>query len=325
MGPKKKAKKGDGDGDESTEKVFRLYKRKCAEEGIPVVKRLEEKFLELREEELDLTHLHVIDEIGDVGTRAILDAMRDVDYQHCTAVSFLKTNCQDEGCRAIVQFLEKVHTVTILEVEESQLTPLSCEFISRILIPDSLCPLQELKLDHNMLGAAGVEALAVGLRANSTLKRLSLAYCGIEEDAAFGLINILTTKFTAITHLILQGNRLRNTGIKQILPMFKLNESLTHLNLADNDFGQDKEAIAVLCDTMMARDKIDSYDLRFNGIYDEECIQLTDVLKGAQHILKFEVSQKMETFNYLALQDALKTHKPKKKKKGKKKGKKKAK
>jgi len=38
-----------------------------------------------------------------------------------------------------------------------------------------------LKLDDNIIGNKGVENLALGLRTNPYLTKLSLKYCGIDE------------------------------------------------------------------------------------------------------------------------------------------------
>jgi hypothetical protein len=39
--------------------------------------------------------------------------------------------------------------------------------------------LRQLKLDNNLILAEGLKHLALGLRQNSTLDKLSLKYCGI--------------------------------------------------------------------------------------------------------------------------------------------------
>ena len=67
-----------------------------------------------------------------------------------------------------------------------------CEFLGRALTPGPKCaPLCFLKLDFNNFGSAGVENLALGLKNNEFLKMISLCYCGIDEDGARPLFEML--------------------------------------------------------------------------------------------------------------------------------------
>ena len=70
-------------------------------------------------------------------------------YPHCVSIRFWKTYCEDEGVRAICQFLELGKPTLFLELLDNRITHLGCEFISRALHPKMNPTIQVLKLDHN--------------------------------------------------------------------------------------------------------------------------------------------------------------------------------
>ena len=49
-----------------------------------------------------------------------------------------------------------------------------------------------MKLDHNMFGSEGAIALSEGLAMNSTLRLLSISFCGIGPEAADALFEIMS-------------------------------------------------------------------------------------------------------------------------------------
>ena len=85
----KKAPKGDEEADESTEKLFRLYKKKCTELQCNTSKALMAKFLDDEVEDID--KIHIWDEIGWQGVKALMESLKAVDYQHCKSLRLWKT------------------------------------------------------------------------------------------------------------------------------------------------------------------------------------------------------------------------------------------
>jgi hypothetical protein len=112
-------------------------------------------------------------------------------YQHSFSLRLWKTFCEDEGVRAICQWLQTNKTIFFLELLDNRITPLGCEFIGRILHPKTSSPIHTLKLDHNDIGAQGVKYLAEGISVNKTLKSLSLTYCNIDYKGARPLFEIV--------------------------------------------------------------------------------------------------------------------------------------
>lgn len=120
-----------------------------------------------------------------------MDSLITIQYKHTTSLRLWKTFCEDEGARAVCQWLTLNKSVRYLELLENRITPLGCEFIGRIMHPDTMSPIVTLKLDHNDIGSEGVKYLAEGLSMNKSLNYLSLTYCNIDFRGARSLFEIL--------------------------------------------------------------------------------------------------------------------------------------
>ena len=54
--------------------------------------------------------------LGWQGTRALMDALRTVNYQHTKSIRLWKTSCEDEGVRAVTQYINICPEVNVLEL-----------------------------------------------------------------------------------------------------------------------------------------------------------------------------------------------------------------
>ncbi|EGR33938.1 hypothetical protein IMG5_030190 [Ichthyophthirius multifiliis] len=133
MGDKKGKKKGGGEEDESTLQLYRLYKKKCEFNGVPISKLFKEKLDYAIEEEEHITKIHMWEEIGPVGIRAIMDSLSEIQYQHTKSVRLWKVRAQDEGTRTICNYMEKVKTLELLDLMDNQISKLGCEFLGRMV------------------------------------------------------------------------------------------------------------------------------------------------------------------------------------------------
>ena len=88
-------------------------------------------------------------------------------------------------------YITRSFQISLLEIMDCKLSPLSCDFIGRFLGPDIKHTLRSLKLDHSGIGDEGMMCLAKGLSMNSTLQYLSLAFCNITSVGARGIMEIL--------------------------------------------------------------------------------------------------------------------------------------
>lgn len=157
-GGKKKAAAAEEVEDVSVDQFMKAYRAKVKELGVDLQKYIKEKYELYQEEDEKIEKFHLWEELGWAGTRAIMDSLRQVAYPHCKSVRFWKTYCEDEGVRAICQFVEMPKTGCLfMELLDNKITSLGCEFISRALHPKMSPTVQILKLDHNEFGAAGVK------------------------------------------------------------------------------------------------------------------------------------------------------------------------
>ena len=86
MGGKKKGGGGKSKGkgsappeeDDSIEKFMKFYRRKCNEYEVPVCPIIRDKYDLFTEEQEIPNRFHIWTELGWAGTRAIMDAMREV-------------------------------------------------------------------------------------------------------------------------------------------------------------------------------------------------------------------------------------------------------
>lgn len=275
MGGKKKGggkAKGKGSAppeeDDSIDKFYKFYKRKATELEIAICPIIKDKYEMFLEDPSDIPEkFHIWTELGWPGTRAIMDALREVKYQHCKSIRLWKTFCEDEGVRAVCQYLEVGKNVAFLELLDNNITELGCEFLSRALHPRNTPAIQILKLDHNQFGSAGVAALAEGLAVNPVLRMLSLTYCGIDKEGAEAIFEIMIYTRSAIEELNLSGNVLMNEGVITVLRGCSIAKSLKKILVADNQFSDDDDVMKMLEFCMKKQTtSLFKYDLKYNNI-----------------------------------------------------------
>jgi len=98
--------------------------------------------------------LHIAEEMGPVGVRCFAEALKDVKYAHLKSLRFWKSRTEDEGVRAISDYLKLETTkLSILDLLCNNITPLGCEFLGQGLGGSSITI---LKLDHNSFGTEGI-------------------------------------------------------------------------------------------------------------------------------------------------------------------------
>lgn len=178
---KKAGAKDDGE-DLSVENFFKAYNKNVVLyncEKSKYIKSLMEKYNE--EPDDKIKHIKTNEELGWPGIKAITESLKQASYPHLISIRLWKTYIEDEGVRAICEFLQKCSTIQCLELLDDKVTPLGCEFLGKTLTPGPACPpISILKLDHNAFGSAGLKQLGVGIKENIFIKTLSLTYCDID-------------------------------------------------------------------------------------------------------------------------------------------------
>lgn len=163
--------------------------------------------------------------------------------------------------------------------------------------------LVNLNLDYNSnLGSDGVVALAKGISSNSTLKKLSLRYCGIDEKGGEPLTQILIAPKIAIICLDLTGNRLGGKGLADMSNGLKANTVIQKLNLSDNHIlAKDIDAIKLFSDAITQHKSLTEINLLYNILGVEGGLALVDAIEGNKTINSFIVDTSLPSDIYSIL------------------------
>eukprot|EP01017_Pseudomicrothorax_dubius_P005547 TRINITY_DN11426_c0_g1_i1.p1 TRINITY_DN11426_c0_g1~~TRINITY_DN11426_c0_g1_i1.p1 ORF type:complete len:323 (+),score=93.98 TRINITY_DN11426_c0_g1_i1:64-969(+) len=289
----------------------RAYQKRCMINSVPVLAQLKAKF-EDDEEGGDIEALHVWEEAGAIGVRAIMEAMIEIKYQHTKSIRFWKAKAQDEGVRATCQFLETNKTVRVLEFMDCEVGVLGAEFIGRVLEPSIDSAITVLKLDHNPLGTAGLAMLARGLCRNSKIQSLSLTFCGIDSDGSKYLQQILAFINSDLKELYLQGNHLKNAGVFQLFRVLEINQVLTMLDISDNQFGEEEKLMEKICDVIVKNQTLKSYNFKFNGIFEDGTKKIIEAIKQSK-VEDVKLNDTLAKEVQAELEEAIARNKPKRK------------
>ena len=94
MPPKKAAAAAGGDEEDvSCDKFYKEYRKNCQLLECQVNPRVREMYEEYVEEGKLINKMHVWNEIGWQGTKAIVDAMITANYKHCESIRLWKAKC----------------------------------------------------------------------------------------------------------------------------------------------------------------------------------------------------------------------------------------
>lgn len=138
-----------------------------------------------------------------------MDALCDLNYQHLKVIRLWKVDLQDEGLRSICNYVDKMETIEYLDLMDNKITALGCEFLGKTLRNDKN-NIIKLKLDNNDIGNEGLANLAIGLRQNDKIEKLSFNFCGITQDGVKYIQEVLAHIKCKLRTLKLMGNPLKN-------------------------------------------------------------------------------------------------------------------
>ena len=94
MPPKKAAAvKNNEEEDVSCESFYKLYRKNCTTLEIQLNAAIKQMYEEYVEEGTPISRFHCWEHLGWQGTKAIVDALLQVEYKHCTSIRFWKGKC----------------------------------------------------------------------------------------------------------------------------------------------------------------------------------------------------------------------------------------
>lgn len=206
---------------------------------------------------------------------------------------------EDEGVRAFQQYMTDTFnsTVSIIELLNCGISPLGCEFISRMFHPQLPSKISILTLDYNNFGNEGLSYLMSNMKENRSLQYLSLAYCNIDEGGLKWFDDYLKSPSCNLKKLIIQGNPLKNSGVTALFTLLYLNYSIEEINLNNVQFGNDPEgSVTHLAEFMGGHADLKAYSLKFNFINDEDFEVILKALRSesCKHIYQFLLDEKVE-------------------------------
>jgi len=138
-----------------------------------------------------------------------------------------------------------------------------------------------LILDFNIkLGSDGMKNLSRGLCTNSTLKKLSVKYCGIDQKGGDALAEILLFPKVGLLTLELGGNQLSAEGLHRICRGLAQNSSLTYFGISDNQIWgpRDEKTLSTFAAYIAKHPQLKEVNLLYNLLEEKGALALLPAL-----------------------------------------------
>jgi len=198
---------------------------------------------------------------------------KPIMYKQLQELRVWRSNIGDDGASSLAELLRLGGAeiqLQYLELMDNDITAIGAFALGRSLSCMMNRSLLTLSLDYNMsLKSEGVAALCMGLRTNSTLKKLSLQYCDIDEDSGGPLGEMLAFTKLGLSILDLKGNRLGGIGLRDMCPGLLRNKSLTSIVIADNNIctrDTDVEGLRSFAEVLFNHPTLSKVDMQYNRI-----------------------------------------------------------
>ena len=246
---------------EKVQNFLDLYKRTAGIYDVPTLGGVEELYgpivekhgkripqlLQFAEEPVAATHL-----------RPLIDSFQQSEVR-VRFLSFLNTDSGDDGLHVLVHALQPPLEVAGIAYHANNVSPSGCRGFARSMVNSK--SLAILELDFNPgISDEGV----IGLTAYGhcpTLTKLSLRFCDISDSGAIALSKWITQDTCNIKELLLNGNKIGPVGASAIGEALGKNKSLVRIDLADNIFGFDRDALVAIHDGVAASPTLRSINM----------------------------------------------------------------
>jgi hypothetical protein len=222
-GGAKGAAAGEGGAAGADPAVFsKNYAVMCKVHGVKANEGVLEALGAAGEEGAAFDHVASDSELGPAGARALVDALLGTHeavaatgaYRLLNTLRLWRAKLSDEGVRAVHDYLVESAradpkgegpALVYLQLLDCDVSVQGCQYLGQALRAGANNRLLTLNLDHNAtVRAQGLKALTEGLCTNSTLKRLSLAYCEIGPEGGRSVKNLLLGTGTQLEQLDLK-------------------------------------------------------------------------------------------------------------------------
>lgn len=252
------------------EMLVRAYPKKFSRLGVPIYKQFDQKMRVCLDDGGPLTQLHLWEESDPNAIRVVFESLKQININTIRSLRLWKIQCGDEGIRSLCEYLTVNNELTVLDLLDNNISSIGCRFLGDCF-QNNIATLQikKLMLDHNLIGNEGLNLLVSGLRRSPFIIELSLSYCGLTEESANSIQQMIMFLKTNLEILNLQGNTLGKNGAFQIFRALEANSKMKEINMADNQIPDDKILIDQLVSVIENNQVIFSINMNFNGIMQE--------------------------------------------------------
>jgi hypothetical protein len=297
---------------DNPEILHKIYLKECAAIGIEAYSPVKDALTNGGKQILILQQSKVDGNcLGPDGCRALVNA---IIAQPFTAAKDIRisSNIKDSGAAALGKLLtattkkssikppdpEPMWQIEYLELINNDIGRDGALAFGRSLCVGMNRTLTTLILDFNQIGSDGLAALCKGLKTNSTLKKLSVRYCNIDERGGKPVGEILCYKRTGLISLDLTSNRLGCSGLRDISNGLVENTTLKTLRLADISVGQSDDDVKVLgmfAGVLVRHPTIIAIDVMHNNIGNIGGNLLLPAVTENSRITDFKVDSRMDS------------------------------
>ena len=224
------------------------YNKLCKDYDIEPIQLIEDMYNELVAKGKACRKLPQIIQFAEMDVpatqlRPLMECLQTFDVKP-KFFSFLNTNSGDEGFHVLATSLIPPLEIQGISYINENISLSGCRAFGRALAASkSLCIL-ELDFNHG-IGDEGIRGL-INHGHCPTLTRLSLKYCSIGDKGIDAIGRWLALPECKIEDLDLSGNEIGPTGIIAFAGNLSKNKSLQKIDLSNNLFGNNSEALEAL-------------------------------------------------------------------------------
>ncbi|OHT09816.1 hypothetical protein TRFO_21081 [Tritrichomonas foetus] len=257
-------------------------------------------------------------EVPGVQLRPLVEAFQIYDVKP-KFLSFMNTNSGDEGFHMLASALIPPLEINGVAFINNNIGPSGCRGFARGLVQSVSLSVLELDYNHGM-GDDGVCGL-IHYGHCPTLLRLSLRCCSIGDKGAEAIGRWLALPTCNLQELILSGNEIGPDGITLFANFLPQNKSLQRIDLSDNMFGNNADALNALREGIAECSTLNSVIITNNFECPEGLDEKFFNLVQDKPLGEFEFTPKMDSLVFqntraVAMSNKKKIMKEAKKKKG---------
>lgn len=285
--------------DESTSNLLSSY-RKSQKKYLPLLSLLST----LSKEESHLNEIFISDQLDSdyiINLFKVLSSVKDINkqlgYKHIKSIRLWNVDLYDTGLKSIKDYIQdnNISNIKTIELINCKISEESCMILSEILHPKDAFDIQTLILDYNLrVSNNGIRNLMNGLKYNTSITYLSLAYSNISYDGVVYLKEIFD-KQSFLLVLSLEGNPIETKGAQDLMNYITETSPLEELNLKNTMIVGDNDFTNCVVSMMNSNLSLGVYNLYMNHFNNDFLSSVIDTLQSQKaskdlHVYQFYLS-----------------------------------